>query len=207
MKNKPFASTKINHETQEVTHEAMQMHRCQNCEWAGEEDELKNAGNIPDFNERVAPGEPCPSGECPECGAVCHPVTPTNDGRTWPGLSDPSRIARLATRYVKAQIEISEANEALKEDWRQEVANDNTVLGFAEWVDHKLEAEAYDRGNAVTSLISATQELIDCMLESHESELTSQHGGDADHDGEAPEACSYCEGVDQARMAIAAVKG
>lgn len=33
--------------------------------------------------ERVAPGELMPSGECPECGALCHPVenalTPLRD--------------------------------------------------------------------------------------------------------------------------------
>jgi hypothetical protein len=27
-----------------------------------------------DVAERVAPGEPMPSGECPSCGAVCHPA-------------------------------------------------------------------------------------------------------------------------------------
>lgn len=29
---------------------------------------------IPDLEQRVAPGEPMPSGECPHCGAVCHPT-------------------------------------------------------------------------------------------------------------------------------------
>jgi hypothetical protein len=42
---------------------------CQNCsgEWYGEE--LKP---IKDFELRVEPGEVCPAGECPDCGAVCH---------------------------------------------------------------------------------------------------------------------------------------
>lgn len=44
---------------------------CQNCEWTGEADELLD---IADFGQRVSPGEPCPAGECPECGALAHLV-------------------------------------------------------------------------------------------------------------------------------------
>jgi hypothetical protein len=44
---------------------------CQNCDWKGPESELKP---IKDIGQRVAPGEPMPSGECPECGCLCHPV-------------------------------------------------------------------------------------------------------------------------------------
>ena len=45
-------------------------HECQNCGSGWDEDELYPLKHI---HERVAPGEPMPSGECPECGAVCHP--------------------------------------------------------------------------------------------------------------------------------------
>ena len=48
--------------------------QCQNCERRFAEDELINP--IPDLCQRVAPGEPMPSGECPACGAVCHPMPP-----------------------------------------------------------------------------------------------------------------------------------
>ena len=46
--------------------------QCQNCGNMYLLDELTNP--IPDLAQRVAPGEPMPSGECPEpqCGAVCH---------------------------------------------------------------------------------------------------------------------------------------
>ena len=43
---------------------------CQNCAWEGPESSVKT--EIPDFHERVMPGEVCPVGECPECGALCH---------------------------------------------------------------------------------------------------------------------------------------
>ena len=56
---------------------------------------------------------------------------------------------------------------------------------------------------AAPDLLAALRTMVDYMLESHEDELTSQHAGDADHDGQAPEVCSYCVAVDQARLAIA----
>jgi hypothetical protein len=48
-------------------------HYCQNCEWRGPAAELKD---IKDYDQRVAEGEPVPSGECPECGALCQPSFP-----------------------------------------------------------------------------------------------------------------------------------
>jgi hypothetical protein len=42
---------------------------CEDCDWQGEACELEG---ISDFSERVAPGEICPAGECPECGALAH---------------------------------------------------------------------------------------------------------------------------------------
>ena len=49
------------------------MSRCENCGRVWKDDELKE---VKDVFVRVLPGEPMPSGECPECGAVCHPVAP-----------------------------------------------------------------------------------------------------------------------------------
>lgn len=43
---------------------------CQNCEAIWDEKDLKP---VKDLEERVSPGEPVPYGECPTCGAVCHP--------------------------------------------------------------------------------------------------------------------------------------
>lgn len=60
--------------------------------------------------------------------------------------------------------------------------------------------------DAITNLIEATEKLIEYMLESHEIELTSQHHGDTHADGEAPEACSYCLAIDEARQAVAGAR-
>ena len=47
---------------------------CQNCDWTGPEEALDP---IKDIHQRVAPGEPMPSGECPKCGALCHEIEET----------------------------------------------------------------------------------------------------------------------------------
>ena len=46
-------------------------HKCDNCGivWTG--DELER---IEDIENRIDPGSIVPSGECPECGALCYPV-------------------------------------------------------------------------------------------------------------------------------------
>jgi len=46
---------------------------CQDCgkEWH----EFEMGGAPKNLGERVAKGEPWPAGECPECGALCQPVS------------------------------------------------------------------------------------------------------------------------------------
>lgn len=51
-------------------------HQCQNCQKVWPTAQLKP---IADFFQRVSAGEPCPSGECPECGALCQPVSRIED--------------------------------------------------------------------------------------------------------------------------------
>lgn len=43
---------------------------CQNCDWRGLRSHLNR--DIPDYSERVEPGEPEPAGECPHCKALAH---------------------------------------------------------------------------------------------------------------------------------------
>jgi hypothetical protein len=45
--------------------------RCQNCERVWHDALVEPVQHV---FERVLPGEPMPSGECPVCGAVCHPI-------------------------------------------------------------------------------------------------------------------------------------
>lgn len=49
---------------------ATRPHLCQNC---GRSWKVEKLGEIQNLWQRVMPGELCPSGECPKCGALCHP--------------------------------------------------------------------------------------------------------------------------------------
>jgi hypothetical protein len=51
-------------------------HRCQNCEQIWTTADLQTIKN---FFQRVTAGEPCPSGECPACGALCQPISRIED--------------------------------------------------------------------------------------------------------------------------------
>lgn len=44
---------------------------CQNCVWTGSQVDCKPIENL---TQRVAVGEPMPAGQCPKCGALCHPL-------------------------------------------------------------------------------------------------------------------------------------
>lgn len=48
-----------------------ELHQCGNCEayWP-----FESLNDIHKLYERVQPGEIMPSGECPKCGSLCHPV-------------------------------------------------------------------------------------------------------------------------------------
>ena len=45
---------------------------CSDCDWSGPEEEAVSLYECADLLERIAPGEPVPAGECPECGALVH---------------------------------------------------------------------------------------------------------------------------------------
>lgn len=52
--------------------------KCDNCGKVSEEHELAHVfPDIPDLMARIAPGEPVPFCECPECGALVHTVQET----------------------------------------------------------------------------------------------------------------------------------
>lgn len=53
------------------------LHRCQNCQELWRTDQLYR--EIPHLFERVVAGEPMPSGECPNCHALCHPIPTTKE--------------------------------------------------------------------------------------------------------------------------------
>lgn len=54
----------------------MSQSECQNCLRVWNDEDLDP---VKDLEVRVLPGEPVPSGECPDCGALCHPVEEADD--------------------------------------------------------------------------------------------------------------------------------
>ncbi len=86
-------------------------HRCDNCSKVWDADELKD---FCDIMQRLDPGGTVPSGECPECHALCYPVEPEEEKDVW-GESE---------KYPRA-------------DWKYEVANGDTNQGYWDWVRNK----------------------------------------------------------------------
>jgi hypothetical protein len=60
---------------------------------------------------------------------------------------------------------------------------------------------------AAPELLESLKTMLEYLLEAHSSELETCHAGDAELAGEAPEACSYCKGIAEARAAIANAEG
>lgn len=52
------------------------LHTCDGC---GKISSAENLEDIEDLGQRVEAGGTVPSGECPECGALCYPSTPENN--------------------------------------------------------------------------------------------------------------------------------
>lgn len=51
-------------------------HSCDNCDWTGVASDIKiTLGQIHHLAERLDEGGVVPSGECPECGALCYLIT------------------------------------------------------------------------------------------------------------------------------------
>ena len=48
------------------------LHKCGNC---GKIHDAIDLGDMEDLHERVEAGNSVPSGECPDCGALCYPYT------------------------------------------------------------------------------------------------------------------------------------
>lgn len=54
---------------------------CQDCDWEGAEADVLPIRNLAD---RITPGEICPVGECPACGALVH----YKDDEDWSNVDD-----------------------------------------------------------------------------------------------------------------------
>ena len=54
----------------------------------------------------------------------------------------------------------------------------------------------------IDEVYKALARLADYLAEAHAAELETCHAGDEIHSGPAPESCSYCNAIDEARLLI-----
>lgn len=167
-------------------------HRCDNCRKIWTAEALKD---FCDLMERINPGGIVPSGECPECSALCYPYEPTQrvvtlaagfEDKEWveakvvvkdddADLKDAAAVEEMAKKLFQERpaqrkaylsflltirvgpIEagdacVSEAQSEPKdiwgsdEDypraaWKNEVIQDETNLGYWEWVANQKERD------------------------------------------------------------------
>lgn len=110
------------------------MHACQNCDWIGVDGDLEE---IQHYSQRVEPGEAEPSGECPECGALCHEIK-TRFSVT---------VARETTE--SAEIEVFARNQGEAEERALELARSDYGSSVTWTADENsgMQSEPYSTGN------------------------------------------------------------
>jgi len=94
------------------------MHECGNC---GKVHPAKDLMEIKDLFERVFPGEVMPSGECPACGALCHPVKGVKVAK---GKAFHWKATVRRTAIREAQVFVEGADQAAAEEAALAVAGD-----------------------------------------------------------------------------------
>jgi len=109
--------------------------KCQNCHKTFKHDDDLN--QIKDLYQRVAPGEPFPSGECPSCGCLCQPISDLeheNNELAEVNIFEAQQARKLLTLLVDINDDIKEVvgdkkeDDPLSEETRKEL--DAAILGY-----------------------------------------------------------------------------
>jgi len=111
--------------------EEVQMCTCLNCDWHGPD---TATNEIKDVMMRVAPGEPMPVGECPDCGALVHFDVP-DDGRP-EGWTEALALEFIGNIYVDAKDQFAKA--FVEGDWNEVQRH---WPEFDEWVKETLKSD------------------------------------------------------------------
>lgn len=155
------------------------MSACQDCNWRGPDTELRE---IKDLYQRVDPGEPMPSGECPECGALCQPTD--DDGTTKRVRVTVDCIADVREHWLGDAPAYFDGNQL--HDWCDEqLQRGNLTLDGDDDVNNERDREitnievlpadapVSDASNAAADLDSLMQEIKDAL---------EGESNDAEHD-------------------------
>lgn len=91
--------------------------KCDNCEWTGE---ASSCHAVVDAHERLEPGGEVPSGECPECGALCYlePAPEWAYRQTAEGLLTLARDLAAALTHAAEIAEASTDDHETGDEWR-----------------------------------------------------------------------------------------
>jgi hypothetical protein len=108
---------------------------CQDCGTRWDEADLRAVRHL---TERVLPGEPMPSGECPECGALCHAVEETASGDP-PGGADGTVSVHYfdyctnnTGRWSRCYAATAEEAQRRREEWMKTLGVTESYLGSVE---------------------------------------------------------------------------
>lgn len=104
--------------------------QCQNCRFRCWQRDLND---LQDVLERVEPGDIMPAGECPECGAASHIVDRPH--RTY------------VTDWQAGNSHWQDCPGFEPDDWKIEVGNDDTRLGYADWCLNQADIRDEDDEN------------------------------------------------------------
>lgn len=107
---------------------------CQSCKWSGS---LPASNDWKRFVEFMGPGDVVPYGECPECGAACHPK------------EDPADTAELAP-LVHLNLLVSGGLGSNISDSLQALVRDRTTWTNMNWARHTNWAEWFEQAIAIT---------------------------------------------------------
>ena len=112
-----------------------ELQECQNCGMRWAEDDLRVVRNL---TMRVLPGEPMPSGECPECGALCHAVEETASVDPPGGAEGGVRVhyfdycTNNTGRWSRCYAATAEEAQRRREEWMKTLGVTENYLGSVE---------------------------------------------------------------------------
>lgn len=120
-------------------------------------------------------------GLCPRCKPCCRVVESETQAEMPCVFCGDSNGTGCVVCVTNDQEQNEKMNTYTKDDWREEVASGNTVLGYAEWLEHKqeedeqqayrdMEAELESGDCAVVQCTSSRTTTIFCGKELHVGE-------------------------------------
>ena len=106
-----------------------ELYICQNCGFEAPYDDLSAARDVATRN---TPGEPYSDVECPKCGALCLP-------KETPEIQDPpGKPCHPESLRIWEQDRWASHHSYTRGEWKIDVEEGNTQLGYWDWLDAVL---------------------------------------------------------------------